>query len=102
MLGRSTMNSEIPMTSKSLPYSTDRVMDVLSGTASFEDVIDISVKTTGLCSQYLKASRDAEGAKDGIDHLRRKVIDITHILEKLEQLLVKEGKWRLSPHGLID
>jgi hypothetical protein len=68
-------------------------MDGLSGAASFIAVIDISAKITSICFQYSIAVRDA---KDDIERVQRKVSDITHILEKLKQLLDSQDKTRLS------
>jgi hypothetical protein len=59
-------------------------MDGLSGAASVIAVIDISAKIASLCYQYSVAVKDA---KDDIERVRRKVSDITYILEKIKQLL---------------
>jgi hypothetical protein len=68
-------------------------MDGLSGAASVIAVIDISAKIVSLCYQYSVAVKDA---KDDIERVRRKVSDITHILEKIKQLLNSRDKTRLS------
>jgi hypothetical protein len=68
-------------------------MDGLSGAASVIAVIDISAKIASLCYQYSVAVKDA---KDDIERVRRKVSDITHILEKIKQLLDSQDKTRLS------
>jgi hypothetical protein len=59
-------------------------MDGLSGAASVIAVINISAKIASLCYQYSVAVKDA---KDDIERVRRKVSDITYILEKIKQLL---------------
>jgi uncharacterized coiled-coil DUF342 family protein len=68
-------------------------MDGLSGAASVIAVIDISAKVVSLCYQYSVAVKDA---KDDIERVRRKVSDITHILEKIKQLLDSQDKTRFS------
>ncbi|EMD85645.1 hypothetical protein COCHEDRAFT_1148005 [Bipolaris maydis C5] len=68
-------------------------MDGLSGAASVIAVIDISAKIVSLCYQYSVAIKDA---RDNIERVRRKVSDITHILEKIKQLLDSQDKTRLS------
>ncbi|KAI1592502.1 WD40 repeat [Pyrenophora tritici-repentis] len=68
-------------------------MDGLSGAASVIAVIDISTKIVSLCYQYSVAVKDA---KDDIERVRRKVSDITHVLEKIKQLLNSQDKTRLS------
>ena len=68
-------------------------MDGLAGAASVIAVIDISTKIVSLCYQYSVAVKDA---KDNIERVRRKVSDITHILEKIKQLLDRQDKTRLS------
>jgi hypothetical protein len=68
-------------------------MDGLSGAASVIAVIDISAKIASLCYQYSLAVKDA---KDDIERVRRKVSDITHILEKIKQLFDSHDKTRLS------
>jgi ElaB/YqjD/DUF883 family membrane-anchored ribosome-binding protein len=68
-------------------------MDGLSGAASVIAVIDISAKIASLCYQYSVAVKDA---KDDIERVQRMVSDITHILEKIEQLLNSQDKTRLS------
>jgi hypothetical protein len=68
-------------------------MDGLSGAASVIAVIDISAKIASLCYQYSVAFKDA---KDDIERVQRKVSDITHILEKIKQLLDSQDKTRLS------
>jgi arginyl-tRNA synthetase len=75
-------------------------MDGLSGAASVIAVIDISAKIGSLCFQYSMAVKDA---KDDIERVQRKVGDITHILEKIKQLLNSQDKTRLSTtQGLFD
>ena len=75
-------------------------MDGLSGAASVIAVIDISTKIASLCYQYSVAVKDA---KDDIERVRRKVSNITHILEKIKQLLDSQDKTRLSAtQGLLD
>ncbi|PZD23658.1 WD40 repeat protein [Pyrenophora tritici-repentis] len=75
-------------------------MDGLSGAASVVAVIDISAKITLICYQYSIAVKDA---KDDIERVQRKFDDITHILEKLKQLVDSQDKKRLSTtHGLSD
>jgi hypothetical protein len=69
------------------------IMDGLSGAASVIAVIDISANIAPLSYQYSVAVKDA---KDDIEHVRRKVSDITHILEKIKQLLDSQDKTRLS------
>jgi hypothetical protein len=59
-------------------------MDALSGVASVIAVLDISAKITSICYQYSIAVKEA---KDDIERVQRKFNDITHILEKLKQLL---------------
>ncbi|KAF5851816.1 hypothetical protein GGP41_000555 [Bipolaris sorokiniana] len=68
-------------------------MDGLSGAASVIAVVDISTKIASLCYQYSVAVKDA---KDDIERVRRKVSDITHILEKIKQLFDGQDKTRLS------
>jgi hypothetical protein len=68
-------------------------MDGLSGAASVIAVIDISAKIASLCYQYSVAVKDA---KDDIERVQRMVSDITHILEKIKQLLNSQDKTRLS------
>ncbi|RII21467.1 vegetative incompatibility protein HET-E-1 [Alternaria sp. MG1] len=68
-------------------------MDGLSGAASVIAVVDISAKIASLCYQYSVA---VMGARDDIERVRRKVSDITHILEKIKQLLDSRDKTRLS------
>lgn len=68
-------------------------MDGLSGAASVIAVVDISAKIASLCYEYSVAVKDA---KDDIERVRRKVSDITHILEKIKQLLDSQDKTRLS------
>jgi superfamily I DNA and RNA helicase len=68
-------------------------MDGLSGAASVIAVIDISAKIVSLCFQYSVAVKDA---KDDIERMQRKVSDITHILERIKQLLDSQDKTRLS------
>jgi hypothetical protein len=59
-------------------------MDGLSGAVSVIAVVNISVKIVLLCCQYSVAVKDA---KDDIERVRRKVSDITYILEMIKQLL---------------
>lgn len=68
-------------------------MDGLSGVASVIAVIDISAKITSICYQYSIAVKEA---KDDIERVQRKFNDITHILEKLGQLLDSQDKKRLN------
>ncbi|EUC26647.1 hypothetical protein COCCADRAFT_66777, partial [Bipolaris zeicola 26-R-13] len=68
-------------------------MDGLSGAASVIAVVDISAKIVSLCFQYSTAVKDA---KDDIERVQRKVGDITHVLEKIKQLLDGQDKARLS------
>jgi hypothetical protein len=75
-------------------------MDGLSGAASVIAVIDISAKITSICYQYSIAVKEA---KDDIERVQRKVSDITHILDKLRQLLDSQDKTCLSStYGLLD
>jgi septal ring factor EnvC (AmiA/AmiB activator) len=75
-------------------------MDGLSGAASVIAVIDISAKITSICYQY---AVDVKDAKNDIERVQRKVSDITHVLEKLKQLLDSQDKKRPSTtHGLSD
>jgi hypothetical protein len=75
-------------------------MDGLSGAASVIAVIDISAKITSICYQY---AVDVKDAKNNIERVQRKVGDITHVLEKLKQLLDSQDKKRLSTtYGLSD
>ncbi|KAF2474193.1 vegetative incompatibility protein HET-E-1, partial [Lindgomyces ingoldianus] len=74
-------------------------MDGLSGAASVIAVIDISAKITSLCFQYSVA---VKYAKDDIERVRRKLDDITRVLEKIVQLLSRQDKAPLSTtHGLF-
>lgn len=68
-------------------------MDGLSGAASVIAVIDISAKIASLCYQYSVAVKDA---KEDIERVQGKVGDITHILQKIKQLLDSKDKTRLS------
>jgi superfamily I DNA and RNA helicase len=68
-------------------------MDGLSGVASVIAVVDISAKIVSLCYQYSVAVEDA---KDDIERVRRKVSDITHILERIKQLFDSQDTTRLS------
>ncbi|KAH4913625.1 hypothetical protein HBH73_255170 [Parastagonospora nodorum] len=68
-------------------------MDGLSGASSVIAVIDISTKIALLCFQYSTAVKDT---KDDIERVQRKVGDITHILEKIKQLLDSQDKALLS------
>jgi hypothetical protein len=82
------------------PFSSYRTMDGLSGAASVIAVINISAKITSICYQYSTAVKNA---RDDIERVQRKVSDITHILEKLKQLLDSQDKTRLSStHSLLD
>ncbi|KAI2483639.1 WD40 repeat protein [Pyrenophora tritici-repentis] len=75
-------------------------MDGLSGTASVIAVIDISAKIASLCFQYSVA---VKGAKDDIERVQSKFGDITHVLEKIKQLIDSQDKTRLSTtYGLFD
>lgn len=75
-------------------------MDGLSGAASVTAILHISVKVASLCFEY---SVDVKNAKDDIERVKRKVDDITHVLEKMEQLLNRQDKTHLSTtHGLFD
>ncbi|KAF2030467.1 vegetative incompatibility protein HET-E-1 [Setomelanomma holmii] len=75
-------------------------MDGLSGAASVIAVIDMSAKIASLCFQYSMAVKDA---KDDIERVQGRVGDITHILEKIKQLLDSQDKTRLSTtQGLSD
>ncbi|KAI1594577.1 WD40 repeat [Pyrenophora tritici-repentis] len=75
-------------------------MDGLSGAASVIAVIDMSAKIASLCFQYSMAVKDAKG---DIERVQRKVGEITHILEKIKQLLDSQDKTRLSTtQGLFD
>ncbi|KAF2732279.1 hypothetical protein EJ04DRAFT_470504, partial [Polyplosphaeria fusca] len=67
-------------------------MDGLSGAASVIAVVDISAKVVSLCYKY---SVEVKHAKDDIERLRRKVNDTKNVLEKLQQLLDKQGKSHL-------
>lgn len=55
-------------------------------------VIDISAKVATLCYQYSVKVKDA---KDDIERLQRKVNDTKNVLEKLQQLLDKQGQSQL-------
>lgn len=68
-------------------------MDGLSAAASVIAIVDISAKIASLCYQYSVAVKDA---KNDIERVQRKVSDITHIMEKIEQLLDSQDKTRLS------
>lgn len=73
-------------------------MDGLSGAASVIAVIDISAKITLLCFHYAIAVKDA---KNDIERVKKKVGNITRLLEKLRQLLDGQEKAQLSTtHGL--
>jgi superfamily I DNA and RNA helicase len=75
-------------------------MDGLSGAASVIAVIDVSVKVTALCSQYLVAVKNA---KKDIERIKKKVGDIKHIVEAIKKLLDGPHKARLSTtHGLFE
>ncbi|KAF2737776.1 hypothetical protein EJ04DRAFT_487350 [Polyplosphaeria fusca] len=75
-------------------------MDGLSGAASVIAVIDISAKVASLCLQY---SVEVKHAKSDIERLHRKVNDTKIILEKLQQLLDKQGKTQLpTTNTLLD
>ncbi|KAF2650905.1 hypothetical protein K491DRAFT_113823 [Lophiostoma macrostomum CBS 122681] len=75
-------------------------MDGLSGAASVIAVIDISAKVASLCYKY---SVEVKHAKDDIERLHRKVNDTKTILEKLQQLLDKQGKSQLpATNTLLD
>jgi hypothetical protein len=68
-------------------------MDGLSGAASVIAVVDMSAKIASLCFQYSMAVKDA---KDDIERVQGRVGDITHVLEKIKQLLDSQDKTRLS------
>lgn len=75
-------------------------MDGLSGAASVIAVIDMSAKIATLCFQYSVTVKDA---KEDIERVQRKVGNITHILEKIKQLLDSQDKTRLSAtQGLFE
>ncbi|KAF2732552.1 hypothetical protein EJ04DRAFT_469956, partial [Polyplosphaeria fusca] len=75
-------------------------MDGLSGAASVIAVVDISAKVASLCLQY---SVEVKHAKSDIERLHRKVNDTKTILEKLQQLLDKQGKTQLlTTNTLLD
>jgi hypothetical protein len=75
-------------------------MDGLSVAGSVIAIIDISAKITSLCFQYSKSVKDAT---NDIERVRRKVGDITYILETIKQLLDEQGQTHLSTtHGLSD
>jgi hypothetical protein len=75
-------------------------MDGLSGAAGVIAVVDISAKIVSLCYQYSVAVKDAKG---DIERVRRKVSDITHILEKIKQLLDSQDKtWLSTTQGLFN
>jgi hypothetical protein len=74
-------------------------MDGLSGAASVIAVIDVSVKVTALCSQYITA---VKSAKNDIECIKKKVSDIKHIVEGIKKLLDGPHKAQLSTtHGLF-
>lgn len=75
-------------------------MDGLSAAASVVAVINISAKVATLCFQYSAAVKDA---KEDIERLKKKVVDIKDVLEKWEQLLRRADKTRLpATHELKD
>jgi predicted nucleic acid-binding Zn-ribbon protein len=75
-------------------------MDGLSGAANVIAVIGISAKVISLCSDYLKAVKDA---KKDIERIQKKVSDITSVLQNIKRLLDGHDKTRLSTtHGLIE
>lgn len=75
-------------------------MDGLSAAGSVIAIIDISAKITSLCFQYSKGVKDAT---NDIERVRRKIADITYILEKIKQLLDGQGQAHLpTTHGLFD
>jgi hypothetical protein len=74
-------------------------MDGLSGAASVIAVIDVSAKITALCFQYSIAVKDA---KNDIECIEKKVIDIKRVLESIKELLDGPHKARLfTTHGLL-
>ena len=75
-------------------------MDGLTAAASIIAVIDISAKVANLCFRYSAAVKDA---KEDIERLQKKVVDITHVLEELKQLLGQPNETRLSAtNKLVD
>lgn len=75
-------------------------MDGLSGAASVIAVVDISAKVASLCLQY---SVEVKHAKSDIERLYQKVNDTKNVLEKLQQLLDKQGKSQLrTTNTLLD
>lgn len=68
-------------------------MDGLSGVASVIAVVDMAAKVASLCFQY---SVEVKHAKGDIERLHRKVNDTKNVLEKLQQLLDKQGTSHLS------
>ena len=75
-------------------------MDGLSAAASVVAVINISAKVATLCFQYSAAVKDA---KEDIERLKKKVVDIKGVLEEWEQLLRRPDKTRLpATHELKD
>jgi hypothetical protein len=75
-------------------------MDGLSIAASVIAVVDVSVKVTALCSQYIT---DVKGAKNEIECIQNKVGDIIGIMKKIEELLDGPQKAQLSTtHGLFE
>ena len=76
------------------------IMDGLTAAVSVIAVIDISAKVAILCFQYSAAVKDA---KEDIERLQKKVVDITHVLEELKQLLGQPNEIRLSAtNKLVD
>jgi esterase/lipase superfamily enzyme len=74
-------------------------MDGFSIAASVIAVVDVSVKVTALCSQYIAAVKDAE---NDIKLVRKKVEDIIHTLKEIEKLLDRPQNAQLSTtHGLF-
>ena len=75
-------------------------MDGLSAATSVVAVINISAKVATLCFQYSAAVKDA---KEDIERLKKKVVDIKGVLEEWEQLLRRSDKTRLpATHKLKD
>jgi hypothetical protein len=73
-------------------------MDGLSVAASIIAVVNISAKIISICYRYSIAVKDA---KDDIERVQRKVRDIiTHILEKLKQLLDSQDKKSISKQNV--
>ena len=67
-------------------------MDGLSAAASILTIIDISAKVSSLCLQYSVSVKDA---KEDIERLQKKVVDIEGVLDYLRQLLERSDNTRL-------